>query len=98
MVVLHTDSPILRNAEFETAAHRSAPAGRISRTRQHCRVSEVHEFEAAVYNCGTALGIKQNVVPGVTKLAGEKSECVNIRSHLVREVRRVDRAAFKVSP
>src|SRR5258705_12812378 len=77
VVILECDRPVRREAEFNTGTDRATPSG-LPRTvqQQSCRNDERPVFVGN--DSGAALHVEQDIVPGVTDLAGEQAECPNL--------------------
>src|SRR4051812_385585 len=85
MVVLDRHRPVWREAVFETNADDAAPAGFVGAVEYRAggKAQDGCADEAAVLVVGhgrAALHVEQRVVPGITDLAGEQTEGLDLRT------------------
>src|ERR1700754_500744 len=98
VVVFDADRPIRSEAVFQTDADGAAPVGVVAGGRE-LRTEPVVDAVAIRGHSRTALDVEQRVVEGVTDLAGEQTERVDLRGvHETGAKQRADVAALEVSP
>src|SRR5215831_6148356 len=82
VVVFDADGPIRREAVFISDAHGAAPAGGIQRGETNSS-GRIEQTKAIACDRRAALEVEQRLVPGVSDLAGEKTD--SIESTLFRD-------------
>src|SRR3954454_17189733 len=97
VVVLDANRPVRREAVLEACTDRTTPAGLVCRREQ--RAANGRDFILAADDSRTALGVKEDVVPGVADLTGNQAERIDLRAVASPEPRdRADVVTREVGP
>src|SRR3954447_4958532 len=95
VVVLDANRPVRGETVLEAGTDRATPTGLIVRGQQ--RPAKGRDFILAAGDSRTALGVKEDVVPGVADLTGDQTERVDLGA-VARREQRADVVAREVSP
>src|SRR6185312_5051012 len=97
MVVFNTQSPIRREAIFESDTYRPTPARRTERG-QFCARRRVKYAKAIACHRSAALDIQQRRVPGIADLAGEKTDAIRLRARREGWSEKADARVAQIRP
>src|SRR3954451_17171476 len=95
VVVLDANRPVRGETVLEAGTDRATPTGLIVRGQQ-C-AAKGRDFILAAGDSRTALGVNEDVVPGVADLTGDQTERVDLGA-VARREQRADVVAREVSP
>src|ERR1700722_7470401 len=97
MIVLDTNRPVRRETEFETSADGAAPTGFVRRG-EHRVGDPIERVILIAGDGGTALYVKQDVVPGVANLTSKQPKRIDPRTVKVRRKEEARIAAAEIGP
>src|SRR5947207_1400168 len=98
VIVLDANRPVRGEGVFEAGADRAAPAGVVAGDASERAGCYAVDAVAVRGHGSTALDVEQDVVDGVTDLAGEQAERIDVRMVAESRVLQAHIAAREVGP